>query len=562
MGDKMNKNIKKILIIILVIILAIILYAVINKAYTAKIKEKVNDVSWLRKNVKISEDYSIGSSILSVNKISDIDVYSDAYQKVINEKIEELKDKTYDFEDPLLIYNAYGTNKSGINMYFNTNEESYVTYTITAEDKDIKDYTKTLYNGGENNLTKNHEYQITGLVAGEMQTIKFKLYNKDNKVIETNTINVFMPETSVDIKLDVKNGKSKSKLEDGLYAVLGHDKNFNSNIYLYDNDGILRSEIPLNSYRTDRIIKINDNLLYSYTKRDFVLVNRLGKVIKTYKIDGYYMHHDFIYDDNTNNLIILANKDDANTIEDRVITLNLDTGKTKEIINMQDFAKDFYDTAVAPEDGNTYGGNELDWVHLNSLSINGNDIVLSSREFSTIFCISNFYNNPTLKYVIGDPSIYEGTSLESYALKKQGDFISQAGQHTITYLFDESLGAGRYYLIMFNNNYAGSRTRPDFNWEPFVGAGDYNNGDASKYYKYLVDENNKTFTLVDSFDLDYSSIVSSVEQLDKNLVSSSGMDNSFSEYDSNHVLIRKFNYSSKKYAYRVFKYNFNSFWYY
>ena len=210
MGDKMNKNIKKILIIILVIILAIILYAVINKAYTAKIKEKVNDVSWLRKNVKISEDYSIGSSILSVNKISDIDVYSDAYQKVINEKIEELKDKTYDFEDPLLIYNAYGTNKSGINMYFNTNEESYVTYTITAEDKDIKDYTKTLYNGGENNLTKNHEYQITGLVAGEMQTIKFKLYNKDNKVIETNTINVFMPETSVDIKLDVKNGKSKS----------------------------------------------------------------------------------------------------------------------------------------------------------------------------------------------------------------------------------------------------------------------------------------------------------------------------------------------------------------
>ena len=115
---------------------------------------------------------------------------------------------------------------------------------------------------------------------------------------------------------------------------------------------------------------------------------------------------------------------------------------------------------------------------------------------------------------------------------------------------------------MFNNNYAGSRTRPDFNWDPFVGAGDYNNGDASKYYKYLVDENNKTFTLVDSFDLDYSSIVSSVEQLSENLVSSSGKDNSFSEFDSNHVLIRKFDYSSKKYAYRVFKYNFNNYWYY
>ena len=40
------------------------------------------------------------------------------------------------------------------------------------------------------------------------------------------------------------------------------------------------------------------------------------------------------------------------------------------------------------------------------------------------------------------------------------------------------------------------------------------------------------------------------------------MDNSFSEYDPEHNLIKKFSYSSKKYAYRVFKYDFNNFWYY
>lgn len=558
----MKKNIKKIMIILVVIILAVILYSIINKIYESKIKEKINDVAWLRKNVIITEDYSIGSSILSVNKISDIDIYSDSYRTVINEKINELTNKSYDFKNPLLIYNAYGTNSSSINIYFNTDEESYITYTITSDDEDIKDYTKTPYNGEENNLTKNHAYQITGLVAGEMQTIKIKLYDSNNKEIDSNTINVFMPDSSVDTKLTVTKGESTQSLEDGLYALLGHDKNFNSNIYLYDNDGILRSEIPLNSYRTDRILQIDDNILYSYTKRCFALVDRLGKVVKTYKINGYYMHHDYIYDENTNNLIILANKDDADTIEDRVITLNLDTGETKEIINMQDFAKDFYDTAVSPKDGNTYGGDELDWVHLNSLSLNENDLVLSSREFSTIFCISDIYNSPTLKYVIGDETIYDGTSLEDYALTKEGDFISQAGQHTITYQLDNNLQDGQYYLTMYNNNYAASRTRPDFNWEPFVGAGNYTEGEASKYYKYLVDENNKTFTLVDSFDTDYSSIVSSIQQVNKNIVTSSGMDNSFSEFDSNHVLIKKFNYSSKKYAYRVFKYNFNNFWYY
>lgn len=560
----MNKTIlKKILLIILIIILAVFLYMIINKAYNEKLKENIKDISWLRKNVDITEDFSIGSNVLSVNKLSEIDIYSDVYQKVINEKINNLKNnEEYTFDNPLLIYNAYGTNSSSINIYFNTNEKSYLKYTINCDDKDIKDYTKVLYNEEENNLTTKHEYQITGLVAGEKQDITFKLYNENNELINKKKITVFMPESKVDVKLDIEDGNSSEELEDGLYALLGHDKNFNSNIYLYDNDGILRSEIPLNSYRTDRILQINGYILYSYTKRNFALVDRLGKVVKTYKINGYYMHHDYIYDEDTNNLIILANKDGANTIEDRVITLNLDTGKTKEIINMQDFAKDFYDTAVSPEDGNTYVGDELDWIHLNSLSLNGTDLVLSSREFSTIFCISNIYNSPTLKYVIGDDSIYDGTPLENYVLKKEGDFISQAGQHSITYELDSNLGNGKYYLTMYNNNYAASRTRPDFNWEPFVGAGNYTEGEASKYYKYLVDENNKTYTLVDSFNTDYSSIVSNIQQLNKNIVTSSGMDNSFSEFDSNYVLIRKFNYSSKKYAYRVFKYNFNNFWYY
>ena len=44
-----------------------------------------------------------------------------------------------------------------------------------------------------------------------------------------------MPSTSVDIKLKTNNGESINKLQDGLYTLLGHDKSFNSNIYLYDN---------------------------------------------------------------------------------------------------------------------------------------------------------------------------------------------------------------------------------------------------------------------------------------------------------------------------------------
>lgn len=181
----MGKKLKKILLIILIIIFIFVLCLLINKAYEEKMKDNINNMSWLRKNVSISENLSIGKNVLSVNKHDEINVYSDSYQTVINEKINDLKNEgNYTLEDPLLIYNAYGTNSSSINIYFNTDKESHLKYTVNCDDKDINDYTKTLYNGYINNLTTNHEYQITGLVAGKKQDVTFELYDKDNNIID------------------------------------------------------------------------------------------------------------------------------------------------------------------------------------------------------------------------------------------------------------------------------------------------------------------------------------------------------------------------------------------
>ena len=43
-----------------------------------------------------------------------------------------------------------------------------------------------------------------------------------------------------------------------------------------------------------------------------------------------------------------------------------------------------------------------------------------------------------------------------------------------------------------------------------------------------------------------------------NIVIGSGKDNSFEEYDNDGNLIRKFDYSAKKYTYRVFKYSYDN----
>ena len=150
----------------------------------------------------------------------------------------------------------------------------------------------------------------------------------------------------------------------------------------------------------------------------------------------------------------------------------------------------------------------------------------------------------------------EGTSYGDLLYEKIGNFVSQAGQHAVTYIPGDS--DDEYYLIMFNNNSNYILTKPDFTWENYSGLGTYDEGDNSYYYEYKVNEEDKTYELVSRIAVPYSSIVSSVQIYDDNIVVGSGKDNSFGEYDEDGNLINEFKYNAKKYAYRVFKYSFDN----
>ena len=81
----------------------------------------------------------------------------------------------------------------------------------------------------------------------------------------------------IDTQLEVTDGDAEAELSDGLYTVLGHDKNYASNIYVYDNSGVLREEFVLDGYRADRVIFDDGYMYYPYEKRGIVKVNNLGK---------------------------------------------------------------------------------------------------------------------------------------------------------------------------------------------------------------------------------------------------------------------------------------------
>ena len=74
--------------------------------------------------------------------------------------------------------------------------------------------------------------------------------------------------------------------------------------------------------------------------------------------------------------------------------------------------------------------------------------------------------------------------------------------------------------------------------------------ESSYIYFYLVDENEGTYSLEWSFDVPYSSIVSSVQLLEENYVVNSGVAKTYGEYDSQGEMIRSFSYDTTFQGYR------------
>lgn len=545
-------NKKKISIILIVVAILVGFNFSSIHAYLFGVQSK----HYYQDAINISTNTEMGENIFSIQSKYEVGIYNLYYQEAVANKISILMKNNEKSNTPLMLYNAFGTNTSSFYFSFFANEKYSVEYNIHCDDQSIEDFIQeAVVTKVDDNI---YATQLIGFVPNMKNTVTINIKN-NNEIIHSYSYTINMPKSisNVQTKLETIELSQGQQLSEGLYAMFGLDKSFNSNIYLFDNNGILRSELPLKNYRSDRIIFDGDMMIYSYRKSGLMKVNSLGRILDFYDFDGYTQHHDFIYDKDNDKILILVNKKGEDTIEDYVISIDAATKEVKEIVDMEALLPSLYAQAKSPEEGNTYGGDELDWIHLNSMSLDGSNLILSARELSTVIKLKNIYDQASIDYMIADENLYQDSEYEKYLLEKEGEFISQAGQHTITYQEDDTLQNGQYYLYMYNNNFTSSRTRQDIDWSIIEGAGTYTKGVNSYYYKYLVDENNNTYSLVEKIAIPYSSIVSSVQEYENgNIISSSGMATCFNEYDQEGNLIQQFNYDAEKYAYRVFKYSF------
>lgn len=548
-------------------------------------------------------------NVKTLKKVSAKKIYSPSYSSQVKKKLDRWKTgENYTLEQPLWAFNPYGTNELSLYLYFESPKIKKVRCTIHVENDDIPDFTRTLKR--KEDTGEAHEYQITGLVPGLMNYIILKGQDESGKEL-VRAVYSFTPDNikgKIPVSLTEVDGNSLEEISNGLYFFLGHDSDnakMPKKILLYDNSGILRGAIPLLGGRCVKVMEYGGNLFYNCSNTKFASVNSLGQVVDAMGTKGYQVVNDYTYD-GFGHLYAIATKPGGKTVENRVITLDMASGKVEELLNMDLLLSSIKKKARKPKTTS-----KLDWIGLNSIEYVGSDgILLSSRELSGIIKVA-YVNSvkPKVQYILGDGDLLKelgvkkkyrpktedellqeareasseenaGGAKEEEKSGNQGEdsgetftpgmikdpesdpFIAQFGQSDVSVSTVSANTATQYQLVMFNNNYGNTPTRKDISWGQWTEVSTKKKqADTSMVYRYQVDEDTRTFRLTDSFPVPFSSYESSVQEYKRHYIVNSGSTDTVSEYDENGSLISQLKYSVKTYTYRVEKHDMKDFWY-
>lgn len=479
--------------------------------------------------------------------------YDEIYNVKNSKKIERIIENKFSrfntLKNPLVIYNAYGTNKLSLNVYFYTKENSKIQYNISAEN--VNDFKIEVYEKEE--YTKKHEFQIIGLISGKKNIINISSEAKDGK-IENYEFEVNTPEFEVP-KIEKISETNDKKSSSGLYVLLGtlkKDDTTTDDIFLSDDYGNIRGIVPISNTildnkfasndTADDFIVYKDGLYYNISTTTITKINNQGKVEDLYSIEGYSKHHDFkIYDDK---IFILGNKNNSKTGEDMIVIYDMKSKRIEKVLDLKEIVSEIYNKYIKEK-------NIEDWIHINSIDVKNDEILISSRELSSVFKITNIYEKAEIEYIIGPKEIYEKTRLKDKVLNKKNNFEIQLGQHTAFFVGDNEIG-------LYNNGYGNSSSVYWIDWRKY-GKDRIDRIEKSYYYLYEVEEKKKEVSLKQIIEVKPSPFMSSSSINDDNIIILSRKSKYLGEFSKDGQKIQE--YSLDRYCYRIKKYTFKGFWF-
>jgi len=536
-------------------------------------------------------------------------VYTTAYTKSVDKKLlTEKKRGSRRIDNALWAWNPYGTQPMSLYVYFLTRTNSYLEYTISVEDEEIPDFTRTLNNHEEGNATLTQEYSIIGLIPGKKNYITLRLYREDGTLDKQKHYSIDVPETPKDIehKITMTKGYNHLLLSSGLYAVYGNDRNKNTKPYilLYDNSGYLRGYVPLKAGAADHVEVLDGCLFFPCSRNQFALMSPTGQIRKMYTLGGYEIYAGFAYD-GQNGVYVLADNKQKKTMHDGLIKLDLKHGEIEREYNLQEYlgnvkkraqnninemgktkkkAKGESKARKKAAKKNTAKSKKLNWLDLNSIQcIDKTSLILSSRELSSVLVLKKINKRtPVLKGIIGENIFWQGTGVGKKVAKKVGSFVSQFGQNAVTWGYSgeyqelspeydengeiiqndttDTTLSKQYYIYLFNNNYGNSKTMSSVNYASYDAGTRKKKPSHSYFMTYLYDETKNMYRLDKKLEMPFSAEYGSVQQQPNgNTVIASPDNKVFMEYTSDSKMLHSYRMDGK--FTKIEKRDFKDFWF-
>lgn len=551
------------------------------------ILEDVEQISFTEED-EITPLYLTGKkkNVMTFENASLSEIYTPAYTKKIDKQLRvEKKRGSRRIDNAVWAWNPYGTQPMSLYVYFPTREGCYLNYTISVDSKEIPDFTRTLNNHGSKNLTVEQEYAIIGLLPGRKNYITLRLYGENGMIKKKMIYSIDVPSVpkEIDTQISVTKGYNQTLLGSGLYTIYGNNVKNKKKSYLlfYDNSGYLRSYIPLKSDCAENVEELDGCLFFPYSKNQFVLLSSTGQVKKIYKLEDYELYSGFSYD-GSGNIYALADRTGGRSkgsIHDKIIRMNLKTGDISKEIDMGTCLK----TVKAKAEKNGKKKERLNWLDLNSIQcIDRSNLVLSARELSSILIIKNAdKKNPSIRSILGENILWNGTGQRKKLAKKAGSFTAQFGQHTVTFgnsgayrdltpEYDENgniieaedtqEAARQYYLYMFNNNYGNSKTLPNIHYASYAAGTKKKKAAHSYYYQYLYDQTENVYRLEGKMELPFSADYGSVQVFQGNIIAGSSDKKVFMEYTPDGKMLHT--YDTNFVFRKVEKNDMKKYWFY
>ena len=506
-----------------------------------------------------------------------IATYNVEKQAAIKEQLDaEYAAGGYDETAPFVKADPFGTDTLSCYVRFATTDPVTVTYEVAgrkkfADSPKVAAFSRTP-RGGDTPAT-DHEFKVIGLIPNHKNKVTLTCTAQDG-TSRTSTFTIETPALKGEEEkhLAVTAGESNTPLADGLFTILGNDSSKLDFMYLYDNAGQIRGEVPIIGYRSHRLLFPGDgSMIMSVSTTKMAQINAIGQVVNAWSTGDYELHHDYAFDDDGNLLVLASHagseadldvdraaakkdKGERVNVEDLIIKIDIATGVVSLVVDLGDIFPDLKASAKVASDG------DLDWIHINTIQWLGDStVLLSSRETSTVIKLTDIYGTPTVDWLMGSPDFWAGSGFEDKLLQAQGDFSLNAGQHSVTHLpSSDTATTGRYQVLLYDNTFGAAESYPKFDWGQLGSAvvTDYNKGTHSFGRIFTVDETARTYELEDQIAVPFSGYVSSAQRVgdSNNMLVASGQAKTFTEYDRYGLPITTYEMEAEKYIYRVYKY--------